>query len=135
MGLCSSLVGCLLQSVLPLFPGAGCICSWFICFSGGNCGVSKKIHAGPSHFSSGCHCFSKSLITFSLVKTRNEKHTFHQMTSLRLEPVIVYLHPSLASLDGEGEACAYPWKSSAFSAWCNSGSLGELMLAGNACWL
>lgn len=136
MGLCSSLLGCLLQPVLPLFPGAGCICSWLISFSGWNCGAGKKIHAGPCHFSSGCHCFSKSLIKFSLVKTRNEKHTFNQMTSLRLESVIVYPHPSLASLGGEGEACAYPCKSSAFSAWYDSGrSLGELTLAGNACWL
>lgn len=78
----------------------------------------------------------KVLITFSLVKTRNEKHTLHQMASLRLESVIVYLHPSLASLDGEVEACAHACKSSAFSAWCCSGrSLGKLMLAGNACWL
>lgn len=135
MGLCSSLVECLLQPVLPLFPGAGCIWSWFISFSGGNCGVGKKIHAGPCPFSSRCCCFSKSLVTFSLVKTRNENHTFHQMTSLRLESVIVYPHPSLASLDGEREACAYPWKSTAFSACCNSGKSLELTLAGNACWL
>lgn len=58
------------------------------------------------------------------------------MTSLRLESIIVYPHSSLSSLDGEGEACAYPWKSSAFSARCDSGrSPGELTLACNACWL
>lgn len=132
VGLCSSLVGCLLQPVLLLFPAGNCICCWFISLSGGSQGVTKKIHAGPCHFSSGCHCFSKSLITFPLAKTRNEKHTFHQMTSLRLESVIVYPHPSLWM---EGEACAYPRKNSAFSAWCDSGrSLGELTLADNACW-
>lgn len=137
----------------PLWVSAGLLgdvcCSWScLSFLGlavsslgsflslGETGAGRKIHGGPCHFSSGCHCFSKSLITFYLVKTRNEKHTFYQMTSLRLESVIVYAHPSLASLDGEEETCAYPWKSSAFSAWCNNGrSLGELTLASNACWL
>lgn len=67
----------------------------------GNRGLGKKIYADSCHFSSWCHCFSKSITTFSLIKTRNQNLTFYQISSLRLGFDTGYPHPSLASLNRE----------------------------------